>query len=120
MLATLGVNFLQGVAAWSGVIVCLVQQVVVARVARLPQQVLLIGLLPEAGVTQVLYILLLYLSLQLAQAARELRVEILLHIVTDPHIGGFPLDVILVSRIQVIQGIVHLIRTFIEIWSMKS
>ena len=50
----------------------LVQQVVIPRVPGLPQQVFLVSLLPEASVSQVLYVLLLDLPLELPEAAGEL------------------------------------------------
>ena len=102
------VHLLEGVAAGGGVVVRLVQQVVVAGVARLPQQILLVRALPEARVPQPLDVDVLHLPLQLLQAAGEVRAEALLHVVTDLQICCSPLDAVFMSRLQIVQWIANL------------
>ena len=102
------VHLLEGVAAGGGVVVRLVQQVVVAGVARLPQQILLVSALPESRVPQPLDVDVLHLPLQLLQAAGEVRAETLLHVVTDLQICCSPLDAVFMSRLQIVQWIANL------------
>ena len=75
----------------------LVQQVAVPRVSSLPQQVLLIGSLSEASISESLDIMVLHLLLQLPQAPGEVRAEAVLDIVTNLQVGGSPLDVVFMS-----------------------
>ena len=51
---------------------CLVKEVVISRISRLPQQVLLVSLLSKARIPKMLDVLLLNPSLELPEAASEL------------------------------------------------
>ena len=102
------IEVLQFVTAVGRVVMSLLHQSLIAGVPRLPQQVLLVRSLSEAGVPESLRVVLLHLPLQLLQAAREVRAEAVLDIVADLEVGGPPLDVVFMSRFQIIQRITHL------------
>lgn len=75
----------------------LVQQIAVPRVSCLPQQILLVGSLPEAGVSEPLDIMVLNLLLQLPQAACKVRAEAVFDIVANLEVGCSPLNVVFMS-----------------------
>ena len=62
--ASVAVELFQLVARGRGVVVGPVEQVGVAGVSRLPQQVLLVALLPEARLSKLVEVVLLYGRLQ--------------------------------------------------------
>jgi len=105
MLSSTGVDLLQGAATWGWVVVSFVQQVIVSTVPGLPEQILLVRLLPEATVPQMLYVFFLNLSLQFPHTSSVLSSEIILDIEGDPHVCGLPLYVELVARLQAVQRV---------------
>jgi len=85
----------------------LVQQLIVSTVPRLPQQILLIALLSEAGIPQVIHIILLHIEFEFSQTPRELSVKVVLDIVGNPHIASLPLRGVLVAGLKAVDGVTH-------------
>ena len=108
--ATSGVKFLQIIAAGGWIVLSFLQQVCVTRVARLPQQVLLVSSLSEARVPQSGHVDVLHFPVQLLQVASEVRTEAVLDVVADLHIWCSPLNVVFMSWLQAVQWIAHLNR----------